>query len=209
MRSQARRMGDATSRLTLSVAALAVATVATTAVVGCTSAAQSRPDDMPEPAVVVQDPSMAIAELRDPAGAPVGTARLTADENGTIHLVLHVDGMTAGQHGVHFHSVGSCQRGDSTAFASAGGHHNPLSRKHGLENPDGPHAGDLPNLVVDANGAGHLDTQTARATLRPGPATLFDADGSSLVVHAGADDQKTDPSGNSGARVACGVIVKS
>jgi Cu-Zn family superoxide dismutase len=179
------------------------------AAAGCARAAQNTPDDAPEPAVVVQDPAMAVAELRDPTGAPVGTARLTADENGTIHLVLHVEGMTPGQHGVQFHSVGSCQRGDSTAFASAGGHHNPLSRKHGLENPDGPHAGDLPNLTVAANGTGHLDTTTSRATLRPGPATLFDVDGSSVVVHAGADDQKTDPSGNSGARVACGVIMKS
>lgn len=201
MRSPGRRIGDVTWRLTLSCAVLAAA--------GCARAAQSSSDEAPEPAVVVQDPAMAVAELRDPTGAPVGTARLTADENGTIHLVLHVEGMTPGQHGVHFHSVGSCQRGDSTAFASAGGHHNPLSRKHGLENPEGPHAGDLPNLAVGANGTGHLDTTTARATLRSGPATLFDADGSSVVVHAGADDQKTDPSGNSGARVACGVIVKS
>ena len=201
MRSQGRRIGDVTWRLTLSCAVLVAA--------GCARAAQNSPDDAPEPAVVVQDPTMAVAELRDPAGAPVGTARLSADENGTIHLVLHVDGMTPGQHGVHFHSVGSCQRGDSTAFASAGGHHNPLKRKHGLENPEGAHAGDLPNLVVGANGSGDLDTQTSRATLRPGPATLFDADGSSLIVHASADDQKTDPSGNSGARVACGVIMKS
>jgi Cu-Zn family superoxide dismutase len=201
MRTQGRRIGDVTWRLTLSCAVLAAA--------GCARAAQSSSDEAPEPAVVVQDPAMAVAELRDPTGAPVGTARLTADENGTIHLVLHVDGMTPGQHGVHFHSVGSCQRGDSTAFASAGGHHNPLSRKHGLENPDGPHAGDLPNLTVASNGMGHLDTTTSRATLRPGPATLFDADGSAVVVHAGADDQKTDPSGNSGARVACGVIMKS
>jgi Cu-Zn family superoxide dismutase len=152
---------------------------------------------------------IAVVELRDPAGSPVGTARLTADEDGTIRLVLHVDRLPAGTHGVHFHAVGSCQRGDSTAFASAGGHHNPLQRKHGLENPDGPHAGDLPNLVVDASGGGNLDTRTARATLRPGPATLLDSDGSSLIVHASADDQKTDPSGNSGARLACGVITKT
>ncbi|MFL5575235.1 MAG: superoxide dismutase family protein, partial [Gemmatimonadaceae bacterium] len=86
--------------------------------------------------------------------------------------------------------------------------HNPLNRKHGLENPDGPHAGDLPNLTVGANGSGDLDATTARATLREGPATLFDADGSAIVVHAGQDDQRTDPAGNSGARVACGVLTK-
>ncbi|MFL5578042.1 MAG: superoxide dismutase family protein, partial [Gemmatimonadaceae bacterium] len=119
----------------------------------------------------VTETRAASAELRDSAGAPVGTARLTGDENGTIHLVLHVDRMTPGMHGVHFHAVGSCV--GAGAFASAGGHHNPLNRKHGLENPDGPHAGDLPNLTVGANGSGDLDATTARATLREGPATLF------------------------------------
>lgn len=201
MRTRARRPGDVTWLATISLLALGAA--------GCARAARAPMDDGPQPAVVVEDPTMAVAELRDPSGAPVGTARLTADENGTIHLQLHVDRLSPGEHGVHFHSVGSCQRGDSTAFASAGGHHNPLKRKHGLENPEGPHAGDLPNLVVGADGGGDLDTRTSRATLRPGPATLFDADGSAVVVHAAADDQKTDPSGNSGARVACGVIVKS
>ena len=202
MRRQGRRIGDVTWLLTLSSVTLAAA--------GCARAAQSSPDDAPRPAVVApEDPMMASAELRDPTGAPVGTARLSADENGTIHLVLHVERMTPGTHGVHFHAVGSCQRGDSTAFASAGPHHNPLMRKHGLENPEGPHAGDLPNLTVSPDGTGHLDAETSRATLRSGPATLLDTDGSSVVVHAGSDDQKTDPSGNSGARVACGVIMKS
>ena len=84
---------------------------------------------------------------------------------------------------------------------------NPAARKHGLDNPDGPHAGDLPNLTVAAGGAGDLDVVTNRVTLRPGPTSLLDADGSALVVHAGTDDQRTDPSGNSGARAACGVIT--
>lgn len=201
MRTPGRRSGDVTWLATICCVVLVAA--------GCARAAQSSRDDGPQPAVVVVDPTMAIAELRDPSGAPVGTARMTADENGTIHLFLHVDRMPPGTHGVHFHAVGSCQRGDTTAFESAGGHHNPLQRKHGLESAEGPHAGDLPNLVVGASGSGDLDTHTARATLRPGPATLLDPDGSSLVVHAAADDQRSDPAGNSGARVACGVIVKS
>jgi Cu-Zn family superoxide dismutase len=152
---------------------------------------------------------VATAELRDRSGKTVGTARLVGENQGAIDLTVQVSGMTPGSHGIHFHAAGSCAPGDSTAFAAAGGHHNPMGRKHGLENPDGPHAGDLPNLVVGADGSGTLETRTARATLRQGPTTLLDADGSALVVHAAADDQRTDPSGNSGARVACGVITKS
>jgi superoxide dismutase, Cu-Zn family len=201
MRTPVRRTGD--------VMRLTTATALLLAAAACARAAQTPSSEPPEPVAAVADVMSANVELRDPAGAPVGTARLTGDEDGTIRLELHAQRLPPGTHGVHFHAVGSCQRGDSAAFYSAGGHHNPLSRKHGLENPEGPHAGDLPNLTVDASGVGHLDTQTARATLRAGPATLFDADGSALVVHAAEDDQKTDPSGNSGARIACGVVTKS
>lgn len=159
-------------------------------------------------AAVAAATDVATAELRDRTGKTVGTARLVGEPQGAINLTVNVTGMTPGSHGIHFHAVGSCTPGDSTAFAAAGGHHNPMGRKHGLENPDGPHAGDLPNIVVGADGSGTLETRTARATLRPGPTTLLDADGSALVVHAGADDQRTDPSGNSGARMACGVVTK-
>ena len=177
---------------------------------GCARAASTpSPGRETQPAVVVDETMTATAELRDRTGASVGTARLTGDNDGTITLVVHVDRMTPGSHGIHFHAVGSCTPGDTTAFAAAGPHYNPLNRKHGLENPDGPHAGDLPNLVVGENGSGDLEAKTARATLRAGPASLLDADGSAVVVHANADDQKTDPSGNSGARVACGVVTKS
>jgi len=204
MHSAARRIGDVTSMITLCCVALAASG-------GCARAA-STPSSagQTQPAVVVDETMTATAELRDRSGTSIGTARLTGDNDGTITLVVHVDGMTPGSHGIHFHTVGSCTPGDSTAaFASAGAHYNPLDRKHGLENPDGPHAGDLPNLVVGANGSGDLEAKTARATLRAGPASLLDADGSAVVVHASADDQKTDPSGNSGARVACGVVTKS
>ena len=200
MRTPGCRIGD--------VLRLTTATAILLGAAACARAAQTPSSEPPEPVMAVAEVTTANVELRDPAGAPAGTARLTGDEDGTIHLVVHAERLPPGTHGVHFHAVGSCQRGDSTAFASAGGHHNPLAHKHGLENPDGPHAGDLPNLTVDANGVGHLDTRTARATLRPGPASLFDADGSALVVHAAEDDQKTDPSGNSGARIACGVVTK-
>ena len=110
-----------------------------------------------------------------------------------------------GTHGIHFHEVGTCD-GGSTAFSTAGAHYNPLTREHGLENPRGPHAGNAPNIVTPASGAGTVTFSTNRVTLTPGTLSLFDANGSSIVVHASADDQVSQPSGNSGARIACGVI---
>ena len=92
---------------------------------------------------------------------------------------------------------------------SAGGHFNPTNRQHGLRNPQGPHAGDLPNLTVDANGAGTFQATNALVTLGAGTSSLFDADGSALVIHADPDDEMTDPTGNSGGRIACGVITRS
>ena len=158
----------------------------------------------PEAVAAANDVLAASATLHNAAGAEVGTAQLTSDEDGGVHVVLRVHDMSPGPHGVHFHAMGVCD--ESGAFASAGGHFNPLNHLHGLENPAGPHAGDMPNLTVDADGTGTMDAVTGRATLRSGPASLFDADGTAIVVHAAADDQKTDPSGNSGARVACGVV---
>jgi Cu-Zn family superoxide dismutase len=146
----------------------------------------------------------ATASLVDATGATIGTARLTEDGTGRVHLTVHVTGLTPGLHGIHLHAVGSCV---GPAFASAGGHYNPAGRRHGLENPDGPHNGDLPNLVVNEAGIGHLSAKTELVTLAPGAATLFDGNGSALVIHANTDDQVTDPTGNSGGRVACGVIA--
>jgi Cu-Zn family superoxide dismutase len=144
----------------------------------------------------------ASATLVDAAGKAIGTARLVEDAAGTLHVNVHVEGLTTGLHGVHLHAVGAC----TPTFAAAGGHHNPLARQHGLDNPQGAHGGDLPNLVVNEAGIGRFAGTTDRATLTAGPKTLFDADGSSIVIHADPDDQVTDPTGNSGARVACGVI---
>jgi Cu-Zn family superoxide dismutase len=149
----------------------------------------------------------ASAVLVDTSGSEVGWVRLVEDETGTVHLTAHADGLTAGLHGIHLHATGSCVTGTTPAFSSAGGHHNPLGAQHGLDNPLGAHAGDLPNLAVNAAGRGQLSTTTTLATLSPGPVTLFDLGGSAIVIHAGADDQLTDPTGNSGARVACGVLV--
>jgi Cu-Zn family superoxide dismutase len=160
----------------------------------------------PDAGRTANDVEAARATKRNAAGDSGGVAQLTSNDDGAVHLVVNVRGMPAGQHGIHFHAVAACDGAAQPPFGSAGGHHNPLSRQHGLDNADGPHAGDLPNLTVAADGTGSLDAVTPRATLRSGPASLFDADGSALVIHAGADDQKTDPAGNSGARVACGVI---
>lgn len=145
----------------------------------------------------------ASATLVDPAGNVVGEAKFTEDAAGKLHVNVKVEGISPGLHGIHLHAVGSC----SPDFAAAGGHHNPLGHQHGLNNPHGAHAGDLPNLTVNGAGRGRLNAVSERATLSPGPTTLFDADGSSVIIHAGEDDQVTDPTGNSGGRIACGVIT--
>ena len=132
----------------------------------------------------------------------MGEAR--QDGDGIVHVNVHVKGLTPGLHGIHIHGIGAC----GPTFAAAGGHYNPFGHQHGLENPSGPHAGDLPNLVVNEDGVGHLDASTDRVTLSEGAATLFDADGSAFIIHANPDDQVTDVgNGGSGARIACAVIV--
>jgi Cu-Zn family superoxide dismutase len=154
-------------------------------------------------AVVASGATAASARLVGPDGTPVGWAMFTEDAAGRLHVNVQVDGMTPGRHGIHLHAVGSCV---GPTFASAGGHHNPLGAAHGLDSPDGAHAGDLPNLEVNVVGRGRLQATSDRATLTPGPTSLVDADGAAIVIHAAEDDQVTNPTGNSGARVACGVI---
>lgn len=141
--------------------------------------------------------------LRDASGRTVGTALLTPATEG-VQVVLSASGLPAGVHGVHIHQTGQC---DAPDFTTAGGHFNPTSRQHGTQNPAGPHAGDLPNLTVDANGRGTLHAVAMGVTLEGDGANSLRKDGgTSLMVHATADDYRTDPSGNSGARIACGVI---
>jgi Cu-Zn family superoxide dismutase len=139
----------------------------------------------------------ASATLRDLNGEVVGWAAFTEDARGLLHVNVQVRGLPEGLHGIHIHNTAAC----TPPFTTAGSHHNPLGETHGS------HAGDLPNLAVNGAGAGHLDGTTNLATLTDGPTTIFDANGSALIIHAGQDDYVTDPTGNSGARIACGVIV--
>jgi Cu-Zn family superoxide dismutase len=138
------------------------------------------------------------ADIKNPAGETIGTA-VAEEVDGTIRVMVEAGGLPEGPHGTHVHTVGKC---DAPDFTSAGPHWNPTSHQHGKENPQGPHAGDMPNLNLAAGGR-----DRTIFTLPAGSfAQLLDQDGASIVIHANADDYKTDPSGNSGGRIACGVF---
>jgi len=144
------------------------------------------------------------ANLRDAKGASVGTAVFTEKAKG-VEIDLNVSGLTPGQHGFHIHNVGLCEAPD---FASAGPHFNPEGKQHGWDNPMGHHLGDLKNLNVGPDGKAHADVLIPGVTLGEGPSSLFHEGGTALVIHAKPDDGKTDPAGNAGPRVACGVIMR-
>jgi len=135
------------------------------------------------------------ADLSDASGRPVGKASFSQIPEGAT-LTVEVRDLPPGRHGIHLHSVGLCE---PPAFLTAGPHFNPAGKKHGLKNPEGPHAGDLPNLEVGSDGTGRM-----KAAI-PG---LSKPVGLAVVIHAGPDDEMTDPAGNSGARIACGVVGK-
>lgn len=142
------------------------------------------------------------AELRDSGGRLV--AHATANRAGPgVRVALEVSGLAPGSYGVHLHEIGRC---DPPGFTSAGGHWNPTGRQHGGLNPQGPHKGDLPNLAVGTNGRGTLAFTVPDAAFARGSGALLDDDGAAVVIHAGPDDYRSDPSGNSGARIACGVF---
>jgi Cu-Zn family superoxide dismutase len=143
------------------------------------------------------------ATLRLANGTPAGTAQLLAGATG-VTLSVAAAGLPQGTHGMHLHMVGRC---DAPEFATAGGHLNPGMKQHGTENPAGAHLGDLPNLIAGGAGAATV-TAVLRGTRAEVLAQVFDADGTAVVVHAGPDDYRTDPSGNSGSRIACGVLTQ-
>ncbi|MCG7337212.1 superoxide dismutase family protein [Sporosarcina sp. ACRSM] len=142
-------------------------------------------------------------DLIDTSGNSVGVAELTEEEDG-VRVNVNVTGLPEGLHGFHFHEIGKCEAPD---FESAGSHFNPTGANHGLESENGPHAGDLPNLEVGADGAVDEEFLAELVTLTSGQDnSLLREGGTALVIHAEADDDKTQPSGNSGDRIACGVV---
>ncbi|HEX6940190.1 MAG TPA: superoxide dismutase family protein [Longimicrobiales bacterium] len=156
------------------------------------------------PAPPAQEPPTARAELIDARGRNVGRASLRETPNGGVLIDLDISGLPPGSHGYHIHRTGRC---DPPSFASAGDHYAPRGRSHGILHPDGPHAGDLLNVHIPAAGRIHVEQLAPHVTLAPDEtATLFDDDGSAIVIHADADDYRSQPSGDSGDRIACGVI---
>ena len=144
------------------------------------------------------------ATLKDQAGKEVGMVQLVETPHGVL-VKLALKGAVPGEHAFHIHAVGKCE----PPFTTAGGHFNPASKKHGLAVAEGAHAGDMPNLHIPASGDLMVEILNGAIPLTKGkPNSVFDTDGSAIVVHAGVDDYKTDPAGNAGDRIACGVIVE-
>jgi superoxide dismutase, Cu-Zn family len=143
-------------------------------------------------------------ELKDLQGAPVGTATLSPADGGGVSIALDVRNLPPGEHAFHVHQMARCE----PPFASAGPHFNPDGKKHGLENPAGSHAGDMSNFTVGADGTATVTVTNKQVTLGAGANSVFAGGGTSLVIHAKPDDMKTDPAGNAGDRIACGVIAK-
>lgn len=145
------------------------------------------------------------AQLKDSKGNPAGQALFSEDENG-VKMQVEASGLSAGLHGMHIHAVGKCEAPD---FKTAGPHFNPEGKKHGVKNPEGHHHGDLPNLTADDQGNAKAEITLENLTLKEGVEnSLFHEGGTSVVIHASADDEMTDPAGNSGGRIICGVVEK-
>lgn len=148
-------------------------------------------------------PRRGLAEVMDRDGATIGTATFTEAENGAVRIELQIvefAGATEGEHGVHIHESGECEPPD---FESAGDHYNPTGQEHGLLNPEGPHAGDLPNIRFDDEGSANYDVVTQRVTLDE--SGLLSSSGTAMILHENADDYTSES--ETGDRIACGVIV--
>jgi superoxide dismutase, Cu-Zn family len=143
-------------------------------------------------------------DMKDGMGGSVGIAELSPAPKG-VSIKLNLMNLPPGMHGIHVHAVAKCE---GPAFTTAGGHLNPDMKHHGLDNPDGPHAGDMPNVTVAADGTAKATIVAPGVTMGDDPHSIFSNGGTALVIHASADDEKTDPAGNAGARIACGTIAK-
>jgi len=149
-------------------------------------------------------PGKVTVQLKDAQGKPVGTAVVSPAKQG-VSIALNLMGLPPGEHALHIHSVAKCE---GPAFTTAGGHFNPDMKKHGLQNPDGPHAGDMANFTVTAKGTAKSTITDTRVDMGDDAHSIFSNGGTALVIHAKADDMKTDPAGNAGDRIACGTITK-
>lgn len=149
--------------------------------------------------------AQATATLRDAARNQIGHVTLTETAGHGVLLDIRITGMQPGPYAIHIHETGACA---PPSFESAGGHFAPRGRAHGMHHPDGMHAGDLPNIHVPATGELQIERLAQHVTLEAGAHSLFDDDGSAIVVHAGTDDYRSQPSGDAGARALCGVVER-
>ena len=159
---------------------------------------------VPAPAAEATGATGAAAEFKTLAGETVGNVTMSQNADGSVRVQVQVRGMPAGTRAMHVHQFGAC----APTFGAAGEHHNPTSARHGVNNPADPkpHAGDLPNITINADGTGSADITTQQFTLTPSDTTILDSDGSAVIIHANPDDERTDPGGRAGLRIACAIV---